>query len=105
MPYTKEELENLQFYQEIARADEVKYLQMIQKRIESGNTSGEVLRDPNTGYIICFERIIPGQGTGDAPESYNKDGLHTIELPENEYFDYLEGEELNNIIDREFTEF
>jgi len=105
MPYTKEELENLQFYQEIARKDEIKYLQMIQKRIESGNSTGEILRDPNTGYILCFERIIPGQGTGEVVESYSEHGLYTIGFPEDGYFDYLEGEELNNIIDREFKEF
>jgi len=102
MPYTREELKNHQYYQEIERADEVKYLQMIKTRIESGDTDGGVLRDKNSKNIILFERIITGQGTDGT--SYSVGDLHTIEY-EDGYFDYEEGEELNNIIDRYFTEF
>jgi hypothetical protein len=106
MPYTKEELENLEFYQNLARRDEIKYSQMIQKRIEFAASGGGPLRDSKSGNIILFERIIPGQGIGGRiAQSYSEGGLHTIELPEDAYFDYLEGEELNKIIDREFTEF
>jgi hypothetical protein len=105
MPYTKEELENLEFYQNLVRKDEIEYKKMIQKRIEFGASGGGPLRDPNSGNIILFERIIPGQGIGDSiPESYSEGNLHTIEIPEDGYFDYLESEELNNIIDREFKE-
>jgi hypothetical protein len=102
MPYTKEELKNNQYYQEIERADEIKYLQMIRTRIESGDTRDGVLRDKNSKNILLFERIITGQGTDGT--SYIVGDLHTIEY-EDGYFDYEEGEELNNIIDREFTEF
>ena len=102
MPYTKEELKNHQYYQEIERSDEIKYLQMIKNRIESGETSGGVLRDKNSRNILLFERIITGQGTDGT--SYIVGDLHTIEY-EDGYFDYEEGEGLNNIIDREFTEF
>jgi hypothetical protein len=102
MPYTKEELKNHQYYQEIERADEVKYLQMIKNRTESGVKNDGVLRDKNSRNILLFERIITGQGTDGT--SYTVGDLHTIEY-EDGYFDYEEGEELNKIIDREFTEF
>jgi len=102
MPYTKEELKNHQYYQEIQREDEVKYLQMIKNRTEFGRVSDGTLRDSNSGKILLFERIITGQGTDGT--SYTVGDLHTIEY-EDGYFDYEEGEELNNIIDREFTEF
>lgn len=101
MPYTKEELVTHQYYQELERADEVKYLQMIKNRTESGDITDGVLRD-NSGKIILFERIITGKGSNGT--SYTIGDLHTIEY-EDGYFDYEEGEELNNIIDREFTEF
>ena len=32
MPYTVDELDNLEFYQDILRRDESKYLEIIQKR-------------------------------------------------------------------------
>ena len=101
MPYTKEELVNHQYFQELERADEVKYLQMIKNRTESGDITDGVLRD-NSGKIILFEKIIPGRGSNGT--SHKVGDLHTIEY-EDGYFDYEEGEELNNIIDREFTEF
>ena len=102
MPYTKEELVNHQYYQELEREDEVKYVEMIQKKVQSGNISDGTLRDPVSRNILLFERILPGQGTDGT--SYTVGDLHTIEY-EDGYFDYEEGEELNNIIDREFTEF
>ena len=101
MPYTKEELVNHQYYQEIEREDEVKYVEMIQKKVQSGNISDGTLRDPVSRNILLFERILPGQGTDGT--SYTVGDLHTIEY-EDGYFDYEEGEELNNILDREFTE-
>jgi len=101
MPYTKEELVNHQYYQELEREDEVKYVEMIQKKVQSGNISDGTLRDPVSRNILLFERILPGQGTDGT--SYTVGDLHTIEY-EDGYFDYEEGEELNNILDREFTE-
>ena len=102
MPYTKEELVNHQYYQELEREDEVKYVEMIQKKVQSGNISDGTLRDPVSRNILLFERILPGQGTDGT--SYTVGDLHTIEY-EDGYFDYEEGGELNAIIDREFTEF
>ena len=101
MPYTKEELVNHQYYQELEREDEVKYVEMIQKKVQSGNISDGTLRDPVSRNILLFERILPGQGTDGT--SYTVGYLHTIEY-EDGYFDYEETEELNNILDREFTE-
>ena len=101
MPYTKEELVNHQYYQELEREDEVKYVEMIQKKVQSGNISDGTLRDPVSRNILLFERILPGQGTDGT--RYTVGDLHTIEY-EDGYFDYEETEELNNILDREFTE-
>ena len=101
MPYTKDELDNLVFYQGLITGDESKYLEMIQKKVQSGNISDGTLRDPVSRNILLFERILPGQGTDGT--SYTVGDLHTIEY-EDGYFDYEETEELNNILDREFTE-
>jgi hypothetical protein len=100
MPYTKEELENLEFYQELAKKDEVKYLNLIQKRTEAGKISEGVLRDAKSNSILLFEKINPGEGSDGS--SYP---VHHRLLWERGYFDYEENEELNRIIDREFTEF
>jgi len=102
MPYTKGELVNHQYYQELERADEVAYLQRIRNTVESISPEETILRDKNSGNIILFENIVPGQGTDGT--SYTVGDLHTIEY-EDGYFDYEEGGELNAIIDREFTEF
>mgnify|MGYP001176379518 CR=1 FL=1 len=102
MPYSKEELKNNLFYQELIREDEQKYMRMILHLTDSGDKEEGVLRDINSGNILIFEKIIPGQGTDGTV--YSVGDLHTIEYDDG-YFDYLESEELNNIIDREFTEF
>jgi hypothetical protein len=102
MPYTKDELKSNEYYQVLTREDEAKYSEMVQSRIQSGNISDGTLRDPVSGNILLFERIIPGQGTDGT--SYVTGDFHTIEY-EDGYFDYEETEELNNILDREFTEF
>ena len=99
MPYTVDELDNLGFYQDIARRDEDKYLKLIQKKIEAWDGGG-ILRD-NSGTIILFENIVPGQGTDGT--SYTKGDLHTLTWVRG-YFEYEENEDLNKIIDREFTE-
>jgi hypothetical protein len=101
MPYTDIDLQNLEFYQEMIREDEAKYLKLIQEKTESGNVNGGILRD-NSGTIILFENIISGEGTDGT--SYTVGGLHTLTW-ELGYFMYEDNEEeLNKIIDREFTE-
>ena len=99
MPYTETALQNLEFYQEMIREDEAKYLKRIQENIESGNVDDGILRD-NNGNIILFENIISGEGTDGNSYSSN----HTL-IWELGYFMYEDNEEeLNKIIDREFTE-
>ena len=101
MPYTEIDLQNLEFYQDMIREDEVKYLKHIQEKTESGNVDDGILRD-NNGTIILFENIISGEGTDGT--SYTVGGLHTL-IWELGYFMYEDNEEeLNKIIDREFTE-
>ena len=103
MPYTTDELVNLEFYQEIARRDEIKYLELIENKTESGIIGDDgILRDPNSGYIILFENIIPGQGTGEIVIGYPFNYLLSWIRG---WFIYEETEDTNKIIDREFTEF
>jgi len=99
MPYTVDELDNLEFYQDIIRRDEVKYLDLIQKRTASGNTEDGILRG-SSGKIILFENIVPGQGTDGTSHKNN----YTLTWMRG-YFEYEENEDLSKIIDREFTEF
>jgi len=99
MPYNKEELKVNEFYQDIAKRDEVKYSDIIQRWTTSGNTTNGILRDSKSGNIILFEKIISGEGTDGSSYPEN----HTITW-EQGYFDYDENEDLNKIIDREFTE-
>ena len=98
MPYTETALQNLEFYQEMIREDEAKYLKLIQEKIEAWDGGG-ILRD-NSGTIILFENIISGQGTDG--NSYPSNYTLIWELG---YFMYEDDEEeLNKIIKREFTE-
>jgi len=99
MPYTVDELDNLEFYQDIVRRDEAKYLDLIQKRTASGNTEDGILRG-SSGKIILFENIVPGQGTDGTSHKNN----YTLTWMRG-YFEYEENEDLSKIIDREFTEF
>jgi len=99
MPYTKDELKNLEFYQDIARRDEAEYVMRIAKNVDEGDTSSGILRD-QSGNIILFEKITPGQGTDGTSHPYN----YLLSWTRG-WFIYEENEELNNIIDREFTEF
>ena len=98
MPYTVDELDNLEFYQDIVRRDEAKYLKFIQKRTASGNTNDGILRG-SSGKIILFENIVPGQGTDGTSYKNN----YTL-IWARGYFKYEENEDLSKIIDREFTE-
>ncbi len=99
MPYSKDELDNLPFYQGLLTGDESKYLEMIQKRTENGSVESGILRDIKTGKVFLFEKIIPGQGT--TGSSY--DANHTISYVDG-YFKYEETEETKKIIKRDFTE-
>ena len=58
MPYTETALQNLEFYQDMIREDEAKYLKRIQENIESGNVDDGILRD-NNGNIIKRTVICP----------------------------------------------
>ena len=101
MPYPTASLATNDYYQNIARRDEDKYSDLIDERTASGNTDDGILRD-NNGTIILFENIISGEGTDGT--SYTVGGLHTL-IWELGYFMYEDDEEeLNKIIDREFTE-
>jgi len=100
MPYSKDELEELPFYQSITSRDEVKYLEMINKKTEDGQIVDGILKDKKGEKIILFEKIIPGQGTDESSHPQN----HTIQWNE-KYFKYERTEEINKIIKREFTEF
>ena len=99
MPYTKDELKNLEFYQDISRRDEQEYVGRITTSTVGGDTSSGILRN-QTGKIILFEKIIPGQGTDGTSHPFN----HLLSWARG-WVIYEENEELNNIIDREFTEF
>ena len=99
MPYTKNELENHEYYQMIAREDEFIYNQMIEQKTQSGDISDGVLRATSGGTILLFDSIVPGKGSDGTIYPH----YHTIEY-EDGYFDYEEGEEINQILDREFKE-
>jgi len=99
MPYTKDQLETHEYYQNIARQDEFAYNQMIEQKTQSGDTSGGVLRATSGGTILLFDSIVPGKGSDGTIYPH----YHTIEY-EDGYFDYEEGEEINQILDREFKE-
>jgi|ETNmetMinimDraft_15_1059895.scaffolds.fasta_scaffold30986_2 hypothetical protein len=105
MPYTKDELKNPQsniytFYSALATEDEDKYSDLIEKKTEVGDLSDGILREKKTGKVILFEKIIPGEGTDGTSHPEN----NTITVPEHGYFQYEESEDINKIIDREFTE-
>jgi len=100
MPYSKDELQNLPFYQGLITKDETKYLEMIEKRVQSCTTDDGVLRDKNSENIVLFENIIPGQG----PDGTSYPVNHTITYQDG-YWIYEDSEEINKIFAREFTEF
>ena len=100
MPYTTEELKTNDYYQNIARRDEDKYSDLIDERTASGDTEGGILRDINSGNIILFENIIPGEGTDGTSHKSN----YTLTWTRG-YFEYEKDETINKILEREFTEF
>ena len=97
MPYIESELTYNQHYQSIIKRDEVGYKE-IRDDIISRWTGGP-LRDTN-GIILLFEKIVEGEGSyGDSYEHENQ------KISANStYFVYDQSDEINNIIDREFSE-
>ena len=100
MPYTKEELKTNEFYQKVARKDEKEYKE--KRDIFLKDWIGGPLRD-NNGTIILYEEIIDGEGS--IGNSYNHDSQKIAIDPKAGFFKYEKTEpELDNIIDREFSE-
>ena len=97
MPYTESELEFNQFYQNIIKRDEVGYIEIRDEYIS--NWSGGPLRDTD-GTILLFEKIVVGEG------SYGESYVHNSQtiLHNSTYFIYDQEDEINNVIDREFSE-
>jgi hypothetical protein len=105
MPYTKDELQDpkskvFTFYNSLVTKDESKYLEDIQKTIDSQDISSGILRDKNSKTIILFENIIPGEGTDGLSYPQN----HTLTVENNGYFDYDKSDSIKKIIKSEFTE-
>ena len=97
MPYIESELEFNQYYQNIINRDEVGYKEIRDKHTSKWTVGP--LRDTN-GIILLFEKIVDGEGSyGDSYEHENqKISANTT------YFVYDQSDEINNIIDREFSE-
>jgi hypothetical protein len=99
MPYIESELEFNQYYQNIINRDEVGYKEIRDEYISNWSGGPGPLRDTN-GIILLFEEIVNGQGSfGD---SYNHQS-QKLQF-EDKYFIYDQSDEINNIIDREFSE-
>jgi len=62
MPYDSEALKTNEFYQNLVREDEKKYVDLVRKKLLDGDTTTGTLRDPNTGNITLFETVVPGEG-------------------------------------------
>ena len=59
MPYTEQELETNQFYQNFEKRDEIKYEVVRDEYISNWSTG--TLRDVD-GTVILFEEVVNGQG-------------------------------------------
>ena len=100
MPYTESELKTNEFYQEVARRDEKDYKEKRDVFLSSWS-SGQ-LRD-NNGTVILFEEIVDGEGS--TGNSYVHPSQKLIVDKTVGYFNYDKTEpQLDNIIDREFSE-
>ena len=101
MPYTQEELQNLQFYKDLINEDEQDYLQRREVLQLRANLSGSaddgtlVLRNEN-GTVMVFENPSTGELYEDDPSSKLVVSLYTDNLTNNISID--------GIIDREFGE-
>ena len=97
MPYIESELTYNQHYQSIIKRDEVGYKEIRAEHISEWDVGP--LRDDN-GTILLFEKIVEGEGSyGDSYEHESQ------KISSNStYFIYDQSDEINNIIDREFSE-
>tara|TARA_Y100000034_G_scaffold73640_1_gene88581 strand:+ start:204 stop:509 length:306 start_codon:yes stop_codon:yes gene_type:complete len=100
MPYTESELKTNEFYQEVARRDEKDYKEKRDVFLKDWN--GGSLRDGNR-TIILFEEIVDGEGS--TGNSYGHQSQKLIIDTTVGYFDYDKTQpDLDNVIDREFSE-
>ena len=102
MPYTQEELQQLDFYQNLIDEDEQRYLQNRQHYISNFQVSGsaddgsQTVRD-DEGNILVFESPYTGQL--DPPDQSNK-------MVSNMNNDNFKNDiSVNDVIDRQFREF
>ena len=101
MPYTKEELENNEFYQAIANSARDEYEAEKQFRLDNFNASGSqpgnnlLIRKEN-GAIVSYEDPETGQAFND-PSGWVKLEREVIKLKR--------GSTLDDLIDRQFSEF
>ena len=101
MPYTKEELQELEFYQNLKDEDEQRYIQKRQLLITRFEASGsadmgtQTVRDDD-GNILVFEN--PYNGQLDPPDDSNKivADMNSEQLKNNL--------SINELINREFRE-
>ena len=100
MPYTQEELKNLQWYQDLIDEDEQQYLQrksLLEQRVAiSGSADdGSLLTRDNKGNILLFENPYTG-------EIYEDPSTKIVHIT---IVDQLkDNEEINDIIDRDLRE-
>ena len=101
MPYTKEELENNEFYQAIANSARDAYEAEKQFRLDNFNASGSqpgnnlLIRKEN-GAIVSYEDPETGQAFND-PSGWVKIEREVMKLKR--------GSTLDDLIDRQFSEF
>ena len=72
MPYTKPELENIDFYQSFVKGLRTKYLKELKKYAETGFRQN--------GVLYSFEDIISTAGIEDAQLSNNMNSLYNTYL-------------------------
>ena len=101
MPYTKEELENNEFYQALANSAKDEYEAEKQFRLDNFNASGSqpgnnlLIRKEN-GAIVSYEDPETGQAFND-PSGWVKIEREVMKLKR--------GSTLDDLIDRNFSEF
>ena len=101
MPYTKEELQELEFYQNLIAEDEQRYInnrQILEARFEASGSADDgtqTIRDDN-GHILVYENVYNGQL--DPPSEFNK-------MVADMNSEHLKNDiSINELINREFRE-
>ena len=104
MPYTPEELNKLQFYQDLITRDEEYYLlrkgQLMREALELGaaNEGNLLIRDKD-GFVLLFENPYQNE----IPEDDETKMIHNTDVKKLKVsLDY--GSTLDEVIDREFEE-